>query len=126
MRQLLAQGHHPTVSPRPNKQSKYLKLKISPELSETPKSNLLNQPVNHIHPFQATWLMEDHILHHIPSGPFIPPSSAHTQLKLCTLTQANKSKSVQEFDQLLDVFIQQLEVKVMDSMSRMGFPTQLK
>jgi len=59
--------------------------------------------------------MENHTLHHITSGPFMPLLPAHTQLKLCTPTQANKMKSAQEFDWLLEDFIQKLKVKVMSS-----------
>ena len=88
---------------------------ITPELSETPRSNLLNQPEISICPIQATWLMENHSLHHITSGPVIPSLPSHTWLKLHTLTQANKMQSVQEFNWLLELFIQQLEVKMMDS-----------
>jgi len=114
MSHLLAQGPS-TIRLRENKLSKSPKLKISPKLSETPRSNLLNQPAICICPVQATQLVENHSLHHITSGAFMPPSPTHTWLKLCTLTQAKRKKSAQEFDQLLDVFIQKLEVRVMDS-----------
>ena len=120
--QLLAQAHcflgPSTIRPAPNKLSISPKSRTSPKLSKTLKSNLPNQPVNCIHTVRTTQLEENHILHHMPSGHLMPMSLAHRQPRSCTMTHANKTKSVQELDQLLDVLIQQLEDKVMISSYR--------